>query len=133
MKTITKIINKYKDTKFIWGELDCCIFSISILEEYNNVVFPLWRDVLDYKNHNEALLALKKLGCNTLEDLPSIILGTPRKEIIDVKHGDAVYYINEDGIGIFGICNGIRAYFLQKNGGLTARSIFDCKYAWSAK
>lgn len=75
--------------------------------------------------------ALRKLGCKDLVDLPSIILNTAKKEIKKVKHGEPVYFINEDGTGILGVCNGVRAYFLQQGGGLTARPIKDCIYCWS--
>jgi len=64
-------------------------------------------------------------------DLPEIILGTPKKDISEVKLGDPVYYINENNIGILGVCNGKRAYFLQEDGGITARKIEECKYCWS--
>ena len=130
-KTITSIVDKYKYTTFQWGDWDSCIFVVSLLEEYNKTSFPKWREVIGYKNLKEAVSALRKLGCDKLEDLPGIILETPRKDIKDVKHGDVVYFVNEDGVGILGVCNGVRAYFLQKGGGLTARSVLSCKYAWS--
>lgn len=76
---------------------------------------------------------LKKLGCNTLEDLPGIILNTEKQDISKVKVGDPVYYINEDGEGILGVCNGKRAYFLSYGGGITARNIEDCKFCWSVE
>jgi len=131
IKNLTQIIYQYKDTSFSWGELDCCIFSIVVIEEFNNKTFPLWRDVIQYKNYKGAMKALLKLGCKKLEDLPSIILNTERKDISQVKLGDAVYYINEDNIGILGVCNGVRAYFLQQGGGLTTRPISACEYCWS--
>lgn len=133
MKTITEIISKYKETNFEWGQVDCCIFAINVLEEYNDKVFPKWRDVLNYKDYKSSVKTLKKLGCTKLDDLPGVILGTVKKDILEVKHGDAVYYINEDGHGILGICNGVRAYFLQYGGGLTARNVQDCLYCWSVK
>lgn len=74
---------------------------------------------------------MKKLGCNTLEDLPEIILGKPKLPISEAKRGYPVYYINEEGQGILGVCNGSRAYFLQVGGGLTPRKIEDCLYCWS--
>ena len=75
--------------------------------------------------------ALNKLNCNSIIDLPSIILNTPKKDISSVKTGEPVYYVNEDDTGILGVCNGVRAYFLQKDGGLTTRPIEDCIYCWS--
>jgi len=74
---------------------------------------------------------LKKLGCKELVDLPSIILDTPRKSITEVKLGEPVYFINEDGEGILGICNGAQAYFLKKDKGLATKKIENCLYCWS--
>jgi len=131
MKNLTDIIYQYKDTEFSWGNLDCCIFTVKVVEEYKDITLPLWRDVVTYKKEKGAMKALIKLGCKSIVDLPSIILNTPKKDISQVKLGYPVYYINEDNIGILGVCNGVRTYFLQKGGGLTARNTQDCKYCWS--
>lgn len=133
MKTLTEIIYKYQNTQFSWGELDCCKFTVEVVEEFTGKTFPLWREVITYGNYKDAMKALKKLGCKDLADLPGIILDKPKKDISKVKHGEPVYYINEDGAGILGVCNGVRAYFLQQNGGLTTRPVKDCIYSWSIK
>ena len=86
---------------------------------------------MNYTNYKEAKQTLKKLGATDLTDILTVLLNTPKKDISEVKLGEPVYYINEDGEGILGICNGVRAYFLQKNGGLTTRNIEDCLYCWS--
>jgi len=131
MKTLTDIIYQYKNETFNWGGLDCCIFTVKIVEEYKDITLPLWRKVAIYNKEKGAMKALVKLGCKSLEDLPSIILNTPKKDISQVKLGEPVYYINENDIGILGVCNGARSYFLQRGGGLTARNTQDCKYCWS--
>ena len=130
-KDLSNIIYQYKDTQFSWGELDCCVFTAKIVEEFWDKDLPKWKNVITYDNYRDAMKTLRKLGCKELLDLPSIILDTPKKDISQVKHGEPVYYINEKGIGILGICNGIRAYFLQEGGGLTARLVKDCSYCWS--
>ena len=130
MKSLTEIIYRYKDTEFSWGELDCCIFTVLVIEEFTHKKLPFWREVINYNNYKGSLESLNKLGCNTIKDLPSIILGTDKKAATKAKLGEPIYYINEDNIGILGVCNGKRAYFLQKGGGLTARKIEDCKYSW---
>jgi hypothetical protein len=128
---LTNILQKYKDSTFSWGKLDCCIFTVKVVEEYTGKTLPFWREVTFYKGYRESKKALKKLGCKDLVDLPSIILNTPKKPISAVKHGEPVYYINEEGEGILGICNGVRAYFLIKGGGLTTRNVKECLYCWS--
>jgi hypothetical protein len=128
---LTDIIYKYENKEFSWGSFDCCIFTAKIVEEFTGRELPYWKDVLNYKGYRSSVKALKKLGCNKIEDLPSIILGTDKKPISKVKHGEPVYYINEDGIGLLGICNGVRAYFLQEGIGLTTRPVEDCLYSWS--
>lgn len=130
-KSLTDIIYQYKDRDFSWGELDCCVFTVRCVEEFTEKKLPKWRDVLQYRSEKDSIKALKKLGCDKLEDLPTAILGTEKKPIKEVKLGEPVYYINEEGIGVMGICNGARAYFLQKGGGLSARNVEDCTYCWS--
>jgi hypothetical protein len=131
LKDLTAIIYKYKDSSFSWGKFDCCIFTASVVEEFTGRDLPYWKDILNYTNLKESMRTLKKLKCEKLEDLPSVILNTKRKDISEVKLGEPVYYVNEDGVGILGVCNGVRAYFLQVEEGLTARPIKDCLYSWS--
>ena len=131
MKNLTTIITKYKDTEFSWKDFDCCLFTVNVVEEFTGRELPLWKEVIGYKSYKGAMKALKELGCKDLVDLPSVILNTEKKDISEVKHGEPVYYVNEDGVGILGVCNGVRAYFLQYGGGLTARNVNECKYCWS--
>ena len=97
-KNLTDIIYQYKDTKFSWGYLDCCIFTVNVVEEFKNIKLPFWREVITYDGYKGAMKSLKNLGCNKLEDLPSIILNTKKEDISKAKLGDPVYYINEKGI-----------------------------------
>jgi len=131
MNNLTNIIYQYKNLDFSWGQFDCCIFVASIVEEYTGKNLPYWKEILNYKNFKGAMKTLKKLNCNKLEDLPELILGTSKKDISEVKLGEPVYYINEQNEGILGVCNGVRSYFLQVGGGLTARNTEDCLYCWS--
>jgi hypothetical protein len=128
-KDLTRIIYQYKDSEFSWGIFDCCIFTALIVEEYKDIKLPLWRDMLNYTSPKEAIKTLKNWGCNSLLDLPELILKKSKKDISEVKLGEPVYY--EDRMGAIGICNGVRAYFPGEGGGLTARNINECKYAWS--
>lgn len=127
---LTHIIYKYKDDKFSWGKLDCCLFSAKVIEEYTSRDLPYWREV-NYSNRLQAMKIIKRLGCNTLLDLPKLVLGTNKKPISQVKLGELVYYIEETGEGIFGICNGAQSYFLNKEVGLVTRKTEDCIYSWS--
>lgn len=131
-RNLTDIIYQYKSYNFTWGKFDCCLFTIMVIEEYTGKTFNSWRKVLSkYNNYSEAKLAMKKLGCKKVEDLPSIILATPKKDISNVKLGEPVYYVNEKGEGLLGICNGAQAYFVQFGEGLVTRPIEDCIYSWS--
>jgi len=131
MKTLTDIIYQYENNKFSWGKFDCATFSVGVLEEYRNKKVPQRENNIKYNDYKSAMKSLKNLGCKEVLDLPSVLLNTPKKDISEVKLGDIVYYINEDKIGVLGICNGVRAYFLQEGKGLTARPIEDCIYCWS--
>jgi len=129
-KTLSHIIYEYKDKKFKWGKVDCCTFTFSVIGDFTGKKFPEWK-VVTYNNKKGAMDALKKLNCKKLKDLPGIILNTEKKEGSAAKLGEPVYYVNEDGTGILGVCNGKRAYFLQHGKGLTARKIEECEYSWS--
>lgn len=133
MITLTNIIYKYKDQEFNWGEFDCCIFTARIIEEYTGKKLPHWRKVVSYRNREDSIKALKRLGCKKgIIDLPSIILNKPKKPISEVKLGDPVYMVREDtGEGLLGVCNGSRAYFVKRPKGITARNIEDCEFCWS--
>jgi hypothetical protein len=130
-KSLTDIIYKYKGKEFCWGQLDCCIFTASVVEEFTGRSLPFWRDVLHYNDYKKAMIVLKNLGCESVLDLPSIILSTPKKDISEVKLGEPVYYIDNKGRGLLGICNGAQAYFVTEGGTLTTRPINACDYCWS--
>ena len=131
MKTLTDILYQYRDVKLEYGNIDCCIFTAKVVEEYFNIKLPLWKDILTYNNYKEAMQVLQKNGINSIEDLPTAILGSEKRDISEVKPGDPVYLINEKGQGVLGICNGMRAYFLHSEKKLVALPIENCLYCWS--
>jgi len=131
MKNLTNIIYQYKNQEFSYPQgLDCAVFVAKIMEEYSGKKIPNWREITTYKTYRGALKTIKKLGCKNFDEIPELMLGGKR-DISEVKLGDAVYYINEQGRGILGVCNGVRAYFLQRGGGITARNVKECLYCWS--
>ena len=79
----------------------------------------------------EILSDLLSSSINNFLSHPGWQVGIKEKEISEAKLGDLVYYINEEGHGIMGVCNGVRAYFLCWDGGITARNINDCECCWS--
>ena len=131
MKTLTDIIYQYKDTKLEFGNIDCCIFTAKVIEEYFNIDLPLWKDILTYKNYKGALLVLKQHNINSIEELPTAILGTDRKPIEEAKLGDVVCTLDDEGLPVLGVCNGKRAYFIHSEYKLVAVSIEKCLYCWS--
>ena len=132
MKTLTDIIYKYKDKEFSYPDgLDCVIFSLKIAEEYTEKEIIGWKEITTYKTYKGALKTIKKLGCKDVSEVLEAALNIPRQDISQVKLGDIVHYVNEQGRGILGVCNGVRAYFLQEDGGITARRIEECDYCWS--
>jgi hypothetical protein len=131
-KTLTDIIYQYKNTTFSWGEFDCCIFTVKVVEEFTNRNLPYWKEIINYKDRKGSMKALAKIGCKELKDLPNVILGNPIKSIEKVKLGEPVYLTREDtGEGLLGICNGTRAYFVNRPVGITARKIEECEFCWS--
>jgi hypothetical protein len=131
MKTLTDIIYQYRDAEFSWDKFDCCTFSAKVVSEYKGIDITNFREIEDFKDYKGIIRWLAKMKCKELADAPSAFLGVERKPISEVKLGDIVYFVNEQGEGIFGVCNGCRAYFLQQDKGLTTRNIKDCKYCWS--
>lgn len=130
MKTLTDIIYKYRNQSLDYSTLDCCTFTAKIVEEYFDIDLPLWKDMLGYNNYKDALRVLKKHNINSIEELPTKILGTEKKPISEVKTGDVVYALNDNNDGVLGICNGVRAYFIQPEIGIIAVPIEKCIYAW---
>ena len=135
MTTITELLQEYKNSKFEWGRTDCVSFAADIAYRYQGKEVPNLQKDQTYNDTKSALKWLKNLGIDNFDDLykaPELVLGVKRKDISEVKHGDIVYYIEpETNAGLMGICNGVRAYFLCWDGGLTARNIEDCTYCWS--
>lgn len=131
MNTLTDIIYQYKDYEFNWETFDCATFSTSVVSEFKQKDITNFKSIENFKDPKGAKRWLKKMNCKDLSDAPSAFLGVERKPISQVKLGDIVYYINENNIGVFGVCNGMRAYFLQDKKGLTTRDIQDCVYCWS--
>lgn len=130
---ITTILQKYKEFNFKFNEMDCCLFVSKVLEDYyGEPITTVW-DNVQYSNLREAVKTIRKLGCKDMSELPSKVLNVPRKNINNVEYADIVYYINEDNMGIMGVCNGKRSYFLGKNGKLTARDTNECLYCWSVE
>ena len=133
MKTLTDILYQYRNKKLEYGKLDCCIFTAQVVEEYFNLDLPLWKEILTYDDYKSAIRVLRKNGIKSIEDLPTAILGTEKKPISEVKLGEPVYLVNEEGLGVLGICNGMRAYFLHPEEKLVALPIDCCLYCWSVK
>lgn len=131
MKSLTDIIYNYKNKKFNWGTLDCSIFVTECAAEYKGKKFPKMQEIMKYNSKIGAMKALRNLGCRSLSEAPEIILDTPKIPMSKVKVGYIVYYVNEEGEGILGICNGAQSYFLNKEGGLVTRRTEDCLYCWS--
>lgn len=130
MTSLTDIIYKYKHKKLDYVNLDCCTFTGKVVEEYYNIDLPIWKELSEYNNFSGALKALKEKGINSLEEIPTKILGTERKSISEAETGNVVYTLNDKGQGVLGICNGVRAYFIQPEIGIIAVPIEECLYAW---
>jgi hypothetical protein len=133
MNTITDLIYKYKNIEFKWGENDCCTFAADIAWKFKGKNPPNIKEIFNYKDLRGSIKWMNKVGAGALDEVPEKYLGLQKKNISEVKHGDIVYYMNENGQGIMGICNGCRAYFLQYGGGVTARPVEDCTYCWSVE
>lgn len=130
-KSLTDIIYQYKETEFNWETFSCATFSAKVVSEFKGIDITNFKEIENFKDYEGSLRWLEKMKCKSLEDAPSAFLNVKRKPISEVQLGDIVYFINEKNEGIFGVCNGSRAYFLQVGGGLTPRKIEDCLYCWS--
>jgi len=131
LKTLTEIIYSYKNARFSWDNLDCCTFAANVVYEFKGLCPPNLRDIENYKNEKGMIKWLKKMGCEDLSEAPTKFLNVERRDISTVKHGDFVYFKNEDGSGSIGVCNGVRAYFIHRDKGLVATPVINCIYCWS--
>jgi hypothetical protein len=133
IKTVTQLLEQYKEKDFSWGTMDCCVFVGELSEQISGQTLHKanWKKFVTYTSFEESKETVKEFGGKKIKDLPSIVLGTPMKDISKVKHSDIVYMEDEEGIGGLGICNGVRAYFLAKPKGLMAVNVEDCLACWS--
>lgn len=133
---VTQVLNKYKDSEFLLGDFDCCTWIYSVSAELYGCpagIDKFTKVFGTYSNIEEATNVLKSWGCESLEDLPTMVWGVERKNISEVQHGDLVYLFNKKrNFGSLGYCNGKRAYFLGPKG-LTPIPLSDCLYCWSIK
>jgi len=122
---LSNAILESTNTKFVWGESDCIMWTTSIIEKYTGV--DLASELRGkYSTEKEALKLLKEknLYTRTVEKL-----GEPMKNINFIKRGDLVLSIKDE----MGICIGNKIAFLTKEDGTTFHPISVCKYAWSIK
>ena len=102
--TITDLIQEYKDSEFEWGKVDCVSFAADIAYRYKGKKVPNIQKDWKYNDVKSALKWLKNLGVYSLDDLhraPELFLGTKKKDISEVQHGDIVYYIDPElSVGI---------------------------------
>jgi len=131
MKTFNDIIYSFQGKDFKYGEQDCFLFIIDVIEQLGGKV-NLSTLKGAYNNLEEALLLLKSLGYEDYLNAVDEIIITDRKLATEANHKDLVFIQLKDSPfgGALGICHGKRAYFLTEKG-ICAFTLKKCKYAWS--
>lgn len=111
--------------RFVWGELDCCLFAAGAVEAITGVdPMPEYRGA--YDSEETAKSALKTIGKGTLTK--TIDANFKRVPVAFVHRGDVVM-----AGGMLGVCIGADALFVGQEGdreGLVRFPRGDWSRAW---
>lgn len=118
----------YEDKEFVWGSLDCCLFSANILKDRLGI--DLAQEFRGkYTSEKEAYSLVDKLyNTKNLKDLVSQLTKLPPLyDFSKVELYDLVLYK-----GCVGVNYGARSYFLGKKGLIKVPNR-ACDCYWSIK
>jgi hypothetical protein len=110
---------------FEWGVHDCATWAFDVRRTLTGEdAAKAWRG--KYKTEAGAARMLRKLKCQTVEDLAMSILGKPLPTVLLAQRGDILLGGAERALGV---CIGSDGLFLQP-AGLVAVPLKSCFSAW---
>lgn len=122
---LPKILARYQDAEFKWGELDCCLFAADVLKELHGVDYAAtWRG--RYSSCFGALRMIARHG--SLAGLVSSVFGNMQPPLL-ARRGDLVIAAMPEGDAV-GIADGNEAAFMSDKG-LVRVPLKLCKGSWS--
>jgi hypothetical protein len=108
---------------FAWGVHDCATWAFDVRQALTGLdAAAAWRG--RYRTAVGSVRMLRRLGCQTTEDLARSIMGAPLASPRLAQRGDIVLLA-----GAVGICLGADCAFLAPEG-LTFRPITETELAW---
>jgi hypothetical protein len=118
-------VDDARDTPFQWGQHDCATWAFDVrLMLTGDDAAAVWRG--KYKTEAGAARVLRKLKCQTVDDLAESILGDALPTVLLAQRGDIVLGGAEQALGV---CVGSDGLFLQPSG-LIALPLRSCLRAW---
>jgi hypothetical protein len=118
-------VSAARDKAFQWGAHDCATWAFDVRKALTGEdAAAAWRG--KYKTEAGAARVLRKLKCQSVEDLARSILGDALPIVLFAQRGDIVLGGDERALGV---CIGHSAVFLTATGwrDLPLRS---CHFAW---
>jgi hypothetical protein len=123
-----KLLDEVKAARakaFEWGAHDCATWAFDVRKAMTGEdAASAWRG--KYTTEAGAARVLRKLGCETVEDLARSILGNPLPAVLMAQRGDILLGGAERALGV---CVGSDGLFLQPSG-LVSVPLKACFSAW---
>jgi hypothetical protein len=118
-------VSAARDKAFEWGAHDCATWAFDVRKSLTGEdAAAAWRG--KYKTEAGAARVLRKMKCQTVEDLARSILGDPLPTVLFAQRGDILLGGAERALGV---CIGLDGLFLQP-AGLVAVPLKSCFIAW---
>lgn len=118
-------IEAARGKKFEWSQHDCATWALGVAETLTGRVFVTWRG--RYKTEIGAARHLRKLGCQTVEELACQALGEPLPTPLLAQRGDVLLGGDERALGV---CVGAHGLFVTQDAGLTEIQLDQCHIGW---
>ena len=121
-------IYKYRNSKFAWGQLDCCLYAANVLKAITGIDYA--KDLRNrYSTKFGATRVIKESGAKDVIDIVSNQLNSvPLRDVDNAKLGDLVAKKEGKGYSI-GVCDGTFGVFIGEEG-LYLFNKNKCLYYW---
>jgi hypothetical protein len=122
---LVQLIDAAQGQEFVWGQHDCATWALDVAASITGQPSAVsWRG--RYSTEIGAARHLRKLGCQTVEDLAGQLLGDPLPAVLLAQRGDLLLGGPERALGV---CVGSEGRFLTE-AGLIGVPLRGCAMGW---